>query len=391
MITSIKNSCGRNFTRNSLKVKALKTDFSLVNIKACKKIQIAQVAPAVRVAIGEPFGINLTDKQLVTVLKKIGFDYVFDTTFTADLTIIEEANELLHRLKHNGKLPMFTSCCPGWIQLAEQSFPEIVDNISTCKSPQLMMGSIIKHYFSQKINYHPNDMFMVSFMPCVRKQSEADRLEGDTTGFGPDVDVVVTTNELAKSLKEMDIVIDDTIHETEFDKPFGTGTGSSLLFGRTGGVMVAALRYVYKIITGDELKDVKFVEKEGIKTADICMKPKDGGDNIIVKIAIIVGLGDVKKFIKNVLSGDKDANSYHFIEIMACAPLGCVGGGGQPPIGKNKILLENRKNMLNNIDTDTVTKDASENIDIDHLYNDFLQKPCGQISHHLLHKNKHVK
>lgn len=375
--------------RNSIKIKASKNEFSLANIKSCKKIQIAQVAPAVRVAIGEPFGVKLNDKQLVTLLKKVGFDYVFDTTFAADLTIVEEANELIHRLTEHGKLPMFTSCCPGWIQLAEQSFPDITDNISTCKSPQLMMGAVIKHYFSQKINYHPNDMFMVSFMPCVRKQAESERKEGDTTGLGPDVDVVLTTNDLAKYLKESNITVDDKIPETNFDAPFGTGTGSALLFGRTGGVMIAALRYAYKVITGDELKDVQFEEKDGIKSATITMKPKNGGELVTIKIGVIVGLGDVKKFIKNVLAGDSDANSYHFVEIMACAPLGCVGGGGQPPVGKNKSLVDIRKNMLNEIDTGANTKEASENPEIEILYKEFFKEPCCQVAHHLLHAQDH--
>jgi iron only hydrogenase large subunit-like protein len=251
------------------------------------------------------------------------------------------------------------------------------------------MGAVIKHYFSQKINYHPNDMFMVSFMPCVRKQAESERKEGDTTGLGPDVDIVLTTNDLAKYLKESNIVVDENVPETNFDAPFGTGTGSALLFGRTGGVMIAALRYAYKVITGNELSDVQFEEKEGIKSAVIAMKPKDGGDPIKIKIGVIVGLGDVKKFIKNVLTGDEEANSYHFVEIMACAPLGCVGGGGQPPVGKNKSLVDTRKEMLNAIDTEANTKEASENTAIDVVYDEFFKSPCSQISHHLLHTKDH--
>ncbi len=372
-----------------LNVRASKNEFSLSNIKHCKKVQIAQVAPAVRVAVGEPFGIKLNDKQLVTILKRIGFDYVFDTTFAADLTIVEEANELLYRINHNGKLPMFTSCCPGWIQLAEQSFPDVIDNISSCKSPQLMMGAVVKQYFSKRIASHPNDMFMVSFMPCVRKQAESERKEGDTTGFGPDVDIVLTTNDLVKYMKEVNLQVSESIPETEFDKPFGTGTGSSLLFGRTGGVMIAALRYVYKIITGEELTDVDFTEKDGIKTAVISMKPKNGGDNITVKIGVIVGLGDVKKFMKALQNGDSDANSYHFVEIMACAPLGCVGGGGQPPVGKNKSLVETRKNLLNSIDSSSNTKEANENVGVEELYKDFLQNPSSEIAHHILHNKQH--
>ncbi len=385
MITTLQSTIKPSLSRSILRVRAAKNEFSLATIKACKKVQIAQVAPAVRVAIGEPFGVKLNDKQLVTLLKRVGFDYVFDTTFAADLTIVEEANELIHRLTEHGKLPMFTSCCPGWVQLAEQSFPNIIDNISTCKSPQLMMGAVIKHYFSQKINYHPNDMFMVSFMPCVRKQAESERKEGDTTGLGPDVDIVLTTNDLAKYLKESNIIVDEHIPETNFDAPFGTGTGSALLFGRTGGVMIAALRYAYKVITGEELSDVQFEEKEGIKSARIEMRPKDGGDPIKIKIGVIVGLGDVKKFIKNVLAGDEEANSYHFVEIMACAPLGCVGGGGQPPVGKNKSLVDTRKDMLNAIDVEANTKEASENTAIDIVYDEFFKSPCSDISHHLLH------
>lgn len=376
----------KTISRSALKIK---NEFSLSNIKSCKKIRIAQVAPAVRVAIGEPFGVKLNAKQLVSLLKDVGFDYVFDTTSAADLTIVEEATELLHRLTKKGKLPMFTSCCPGWIQLAEQSFPTIMDNISTCKSPQLMMGALVKHYFSQKIKYHPSDIFMVSFMPCVRKQAESERLEGDTTGLGPDVDIVLTTNELAKYLKDNNIHIDDKVPETDFDSPLGTGTGSSLLFGRTGGVMISAVRYAYKTITGQELVDVQFEEKEGIKCAVITMSPKDGGEDITLKVGVIVGLGDVKKFAKKVIAGDPEATSYHFVEMMACAPLGCVGGGGQPPVGKNKSLLETRKDILNNIDSSSVTKDASENKNIEVLYKEFFQEPCGELSHILLHDKKY--
>ena len=365
---------------------------NITEVLKSPKVKIAQIAPAVRVAIGEPLGgISISAKQLVTILKDMGFNYVFDTSFTADLTIIEEANELINRLVNGGKIPMFTSCCPGWIQLAEQSFPTIVDNISTCKSPQMMMGAIIKNYFANKINTLPEDIMMVSIMPCVRKQGEADRPEGDTTGRSRDVDLVITTNELALEIKEFinfNNIKFTNIHETEFDNPLGFSTGGAVIFGRTGGVMVAALRYVYNKFTGETLDKIEFHNEEdynNIKSANIIIK-RENDTPIELNVAIVVGLGDAKKIVKDILAGTCK-KKFHFIEIMACAPLGCVSGGGQPPVGKDKKILENRKDALNKLDDNAVEKSAQENIYIEELYKDYLGEPGGHIAHKLLHKN----
>ena len=352
-------------------------------------VRIAQVAPAVRVAVGEPFGgAPVTPKQLVTALKMLGFDYVFDTLFAADLTIIEEGTELLTRIAGHGKLPMFTSCCPGWIQLAEKSFPEILPNISTTKSPQLILGAIVKNYFANKIGANPEDVAMVSFMPCVRKQMEADREEGDTTGRGRDVDLVLTTNELVELLMEQGVILPQ-LEETAFDDPLGTGTGGAIIFGRTGGVMLAALRFAYQTVTGEPLGDVPFAPAEGfsnVKEATVVMVPKDGGDPVELRVAVVLGLGDAKKYVKALGDGTV---SHHFVEVMACVPMGCVGSSGQPSVGKDKGLLEKRKAALNAFDEASATKAAHENRSVERLYEQYLGEPMGELAHKLLHTHTH--
>ncbi len=349
--------------------------------KTNKKILVAQVAPAVRVAIGEPFECVAKPKQIVTSLKQLGFDYVFDTTFSADVTIMEEGTEFLKRY-NSGKLPLMTSCCPGWIQLVENSYPELKPYISTTKSPQQIMGSLVKNYFSKIIDKNAEDLYHVSVMPCVRKQSEADKIG--------DVDIVITTNDLVDWLKENNIDFCN-LEETEFDHPMGEGTGGGIIFGRTGGVMLAALRYVYRTLTGETLEDVELTSNKiipSVKEATLYI-PIESNTVLMIDIAIVVGLGDAKKYVKAMKDG---TIKHHFIEVMACVPVGCASGGGsyachrqQPNVGKNKEILEKRKDLLNQLDDESVSKVCDENTSLQKLYKEYLGKPYEGIANDLLH------
>jgi NADH-quinone oxidoreductase subunit G len=345
--------------------------------KRLQKKLVAQVAPAVRVAIGEPFGKIVKPTQIVTSLKKIGFDYVFDTLFSADLTIIEESNELIKNVMI-GKLPMFTSCCPGWYQLVQSSFPELMPNISTSKSPQQMMGAIIK-----QIGIHPSDVYSVSFMPCMKKQAESERMHIDSFDGIKDVDLVITTQELVNILKEQGI--DPTLEDdTPFDNPMGEGTGGGAIFGRTGGVMTAAIRYAYKLLSGNDLPadGIKFQENSVIPTvkeAEIQIPLVKTTTSLSMRIAIVVGLADAKKYVLAMKDGKV---SHDFIEVMACVPAGCVSGGGQPPTKNNKDIINNRKDAMNAFDDG---KAAHDNTWVDRLYSGFLGDPNSEQAHKYLH------
>ena len=340
---------------------------------------IVQVAPAVRVSLGEELGMgpgSIVTNKVVAALKYLGFDAVYDTDFTADLTILEEGNELIERITNGGTLPMMTSCCPGWINFAEQKYPEILDHISTCKSPQQMFGALAKSYYAEKMNIKPEDMFVVSIMPCTAKKYEAQRKEMRIDNINPDVDVVLTTRELGKMIRQMGINFEH-IKEIPFDKPFGITTGAAAIFGATGGVMEAALRTVYEVVNKEELTDINFKAvrgTEGIKEAEVEL----GGQK--VKVAVAHTLANAKVLAEQVKNG---TSPYTFIEIMTC-PGGCIGGGGQP-YGTTNEVREKRIEAIYQVDEDMPIRKSHENPDIIALYDEYLLKPLGKKSHHLLH------
>ena len=339
---------------------------------------VVQTAPAIRVAIGEEMGLEpgaLVTGKLVAALRRLGFDKVFDTDFSADLTIMEEGHELIHRLQNGGTLPMITSCSPGWIKFIEHFYPELLDHLSTCKSPQQMFGALAKTYYAQKAGIDPKDIFVVSIMPCTAKKFECGREEMTDSGY-PDVDVVLTTRELGRMLREAGINF-ATLPEEEFDAPLGISTGAGVIFGATGGVMEAALRTVYEVVTGKELPSVDFTEVrglEGIKEATIDL------DGQKVKVAVAHGLANAKKILELIKKGKAD---YQFIEVMSC-PGGCIGGGGQP-IPTNKEVIKKRLAAIYDADKGMKLRKSHENPAVKALYEEFLGKPLGEKSHHLLH------
>lgn len=347
------------------------------------KYVVVQTAPAVRVALGEEFGLPIGTRvtgKMVTALKMLGFDKVFDTDTGADLTIMEEGTELINRIKNGGKLPLITSCSPGWIKFCEHYFPEFLDNLSTCKSPHEMFGAILKTYYAQKMGIDPADMFVVSIMPCTAKKFEAQREELAASGY-PDVDAVLTTRELARMIKEagIDFV---SLPDSHFDDPMGDATGAGVIFGATGGVMEAALRTVYEILTGKPLENVEITQVrglEGIREAEI-----DIG-TMKIKAAVAHGLANAKKLLEMVKSGEKE---YHFIEIMAC-PGGCIMGGGQPIVPakiKEKIdVAKLRANAIYDEDRSLPIRKSHENPTIKRLYEEFLGHPNSEKAHHILH------
>lgn len=343
------------------------------------KTVIVQTAPAVRAALGEEFGLepgtSVTGK-MVAALRALGFDKVFDTDFAADLTIMEEASELIHRLEHGGTLPMLTSCCPGWINFFEHQFSDLLDIPSSCKSPQQMFGAIAKTYFAEKMGIDPNNLIVVSVMPCLAKKYEAARPEMSTNGI-PDVDLVISTRELAKMIKEAGIDF-NSLDEENFDNPLGESTGAGVIFGTTGGVMEAALRTAYEWVTGEDLADVEFANvrgAEGVREATISIKDTN------VKVAIASGLGNARTLLEKIREGKEQ---YHMIEIMAC-PGGCIDGGGQPYIRGNTDIIKKRRVALYTEDRNKTLRKSHENPFIQELYKDFLIKPYGEKAHKLLH------
>lgn len=345
---------------------------------------VVQTAPAVRVALGEEFGLPIGTRvtgKMVTALKKLGFDKVFDTDFSADLTIMEEGTELIGRIKEGGKFPMITSCSPGWIKFCEHNFPDLLENLSTAKSPHEMYGAIIKSYYAEKEGIDPKDIYVVSVMPCTAKKFERQREELAATGY-PDVDAVLTTRELAKMIKEARIDF-TKLSDSVFDHPFGeAATGAAVIFGATGGVMEAALRTVSEVLTGKSFDEVEYHAvrgTEGIKEATVTIGDMD------VKVAVANGLGNARTLLEKVQRGEVD---YHFIEIMAC-PGGCVTGGGQP-IQSSKIRSEidlkaERAKAIYDEDRSLPIRKSHENPYIKKLYEEYLGEPCGHKSHKLLH------
>lgn len=346
-----------------------------------KKHVVVQTAPAVRVALGEEFGMpvgTIVTGKMVAALKRLGFDSVFDTDFAADLTIMEEGTELLHRLNNGGKLPMITSCSPGWISYCEKYYPEFIDNLSTCKSPHMMMGAVIKSYYAEKKGINPEDIYVVSVMPCTAKKFEIDRPEMENDGMR-NVDAVLTTRELARMIKQAGIDFAN-LKDEEFDNPLGESTGAGVIFGATGGVMEAALRTVAEIVEGRELDRFDYEEVrglEGVREATIRI-----GD-LEVKVAIANGTGNAKKLLDKVKSGEAE---YHFIEVMGC-PGGCIMGGGQPIHNPNEkdIIKSLRAKAIYEVDKELPIRKSHKNPMIKKIYEEFLGNPLSEKSHHLLH------
>jgi len=347
-----------------------------------EKLVITQIAPAVRVSIGEEFGLEAGEVligQLYAALKKLGVDVVFDTNFTADLTIMEEGTEFLNRLNTGGVLPLITSCSPGWIKFGETYYPELLENISTCKSPQQMMGALIKTYYAQSKGIDPARIVSLSIMPCTAKKFEAARPEMRASGFR-DVDYVLTTRELARMLKQAGIRFED-LEPVPPDPVLSTYSGAGTIFGATGGVMEAALRTAYELKTGQALQKLEFEVvrgMEGIKeaTIDVAGTP--------IKVAVAHGLGNARRLLDKVSEDKRQGKTeYHFIEIMACTG-GCVGGGGQPIPNTIDVRMK-RSDGLYIEDGSLPIRKSHENPEVKGLYEEFLEKPCGERSHHLLH------
>ncbi|MFP4660759.1 MAG: NADH-dependent [FeFe] hydrogenase, group A6 [Halanaerobiales bacterium] len=338
-----------------------------------KKHVVVQTAPAVRVAISEPFGSKpgtIATGQMVTALKRLGFDRVFDTNFTADLTIMEEGTELINRINEGGTLPLFTSCSPGWIKFIEHFYPEFLENISSCKSPQQMFGALAKSYYAEANNIPLEDIVVVSVMPCTAKKFEARRTEMDG-----DVDYVLTTRELAQMIKMAGIDM-TSLEESEYDRIMGVSSGAADIFGASGGVMEAALRTAYELISGEELESLDFEAVRGttgIKETEVQM----GG--LKVKAAVANGLGNVRKLMEKIKAGEE----YHFVELMAC-PGGCLGGGGQP-IPTNAEVREQRLKAIYEIDKNKELRKSHENPYIQKLYDEYLGEPGSHKAHELLH------
>ncbi|MDI6755607.1 MAG: NADH-dependent [FeFe] hydrogenase, group A6 [Thermodesulfobacteriota bacterium] len=343
------------------------------------KVVVVQDAPAVRVALGEEFGLppgTLVTGKMLEALRRLGFDVIFDTNFAADLTIIEEGNELLKRVKEGGTLPMITSCSPGWIKFIEHFYPQFLPHLSTCKSPHQMLGALTKTYYAQKAGIDPAKIVTVSVMPCTAKKFECSRPEMQDSGFR-DVDYVLTTRELARMIKSAGIDFVN-LPDGKYDDPLGEYTGAATIFGATGGVMEAALRTAYEVATGKKLENVDFASVRGLEGVKEAAVPVDGLGE--VRVAVAHGLGNARKLMDQLAAGTAN---YHFIEIMAC-PGGCVAGGGQP-IPVNNEIRKLRAQALYQEDKQLKYRKSHENPSITKIYQEFLKEPLGEKSHHLLH------
>jgi iron-only hydrogenase group A len=359
------------------------------------KFVVVQTAPAIRAALGECFDYEpgtLVTGKMVSALRLLGFDRVFDTNFTADLTIMEEGTELLTRLKlalvdkQQVALPQFTSCSPGWINYAEYFYPEILDNISTCKSPQQMFGAVAKTYYAKKAGVDPKDIVVVSVMPCTAKKFECQRPEMNDSGY-QDVDYVLTTRELARMIKQSGIEFRN-LEEGVMDSPMGSGSGAADIFANTGGVMEAAIRTAYEIVTGRELPVENLHLKpvaglEGVKKASLkiegCLPAWNFLEGVELKVGVAHGLGNAKKIIEAMRAGEV----FHFIEIMTC-PGGCIGGGGQPRFTTNEIRRK-RIEAIYKEDEGKQLRKSHLNPEVLQIYDEFLKQPLGHLSHELLH------
>jgi NADH-quinone oxidoreductase subunit G len=343
------------------------------------KFVIVQTAPAVRVALGEEFGFpvgtSVTGK-MAAALRMLGFDKVYDTDFAADLTIMEEASELIHRIQHNGTLPILTSCCPAWVKFIEHQFPELLDIPSSCKSPHEMFGAIAKTYLAKKIGVDPEKIVVVSVMPCLAKKFEAARPEL-TSKDAASVDYVITTRELAAMVREAGIIFND-LPDVDFDKVMGESSGAAVIFGTTGGVIEAAVRTAYTWLTGNKPENVEFTALRGIEGIKEATYDINGQE---IKIAVAHGLGNARELLEAVR--DKKA-TYHAIEIMAC-PGGCVGGGGQPYHGNDPETILKRAAAIYDEDRSKAIRCSHENEEVLKLYEEFLGEPYSHKAHELLH------
>ncbi|MDP4127225.1 MAG: [FeFe] hydrogenase, group A, partial [Bacillota bacterium] len=344
------------------------------------QLVVVQTAPAVRVALGEEFGLEpgtVVTGKMVAALRRLGFDRVFDTDFAADLTIMEEANELVHRIKHGGRSPLLTSCCPAWVKFFEHQFPDLLDIPSTCKSPHQMLGALTKTYYAKTLGIDPKSITVVSVMPCVAKKYEAARPELMLSADSADVDIVITTRELARMIREASIHFDH-LKDQEFDHPLGESTVAAVIFGATGGVLEAALRTAYEILTGETLEKVEFEVLRGMNGIKEAVIPIAGQD---YRIAVINGLGNARSVLEKIQAGEIN---YDVIEIMAC-PGGCIGGGGQPYHHGNMDILKSRAAAIYEEDRAKPLRKSHENLAIVALYKDYLGEPYGERAHQLLH------
>ncbi|MDF2566874.1 MAG: hndD [Oscillospiraceae bacterium] len=344
---------------------------------------IVQTAPSIRVTLGEAFGMPVGTNvkgKMVAALRRLGFDEVFDTDFAADLTIMEEANEFLTRVKNGGKLPLITSCSPGWVKFCEYYYPDFIENLSSCKSPQQMFGAIAKTYYAKKMGLDPKDIYVVGVMPCTAKKFEVGR-EFENAADVPDVDVAITTRELSRMINRAGIIF-NSLPDEEFDPALGSSTGAAVIFGATGGVMEAALRTAVESLTGEKLQKLDFDDvrgTQGIKEATYNVAGMD------VKVAVASGLSNARKLLDDIKAGKAD---YHFIEIMGC-PGGCVNGGGQPIQSasvKNFVDLQaERAKTIYAEDQQLPIRKSHENPVIKEIYDEFLEKPGSHKAHEVLH------
>ncbi|MCI7805408.1 MAG: NADH-dependent [FeFe] hydrogenase, group A6 [Oscillospiraceae bacterium] len=348
-----------------------------------EKHVVVQVAPAVRAGLGEAFGLPIgtdVEGKMAAALRRLGFDKVFDTNFSADLTIMEEAHEFLDRFKNGGKLPLITSCSPGWVKYCEHYFPDMTENLSSCKSPQQMFGAIVKSYYAEKEGIDPKNIVSVSVMPCTAKKFEIGRDDEDGAGL-PDVDIAITTRELARMIERAGIQF-LALPDEQFDEPLGVSTGAGVIFGATGGVMEAALRTAVEELTGEELPNVDFTDVRG--TAGIKEASYDVAGTT-VKVAVASGLGNARELLNKVKNGEAD---YQFIEIMGC-PGGCVNGGGQPqqPASVRNFtdIRALRAKVLYDLDESRPLRKSHENPVIKELYANYLGEPGSHKAHELLH------
>lgn len=350
-----------------------------------KKTVVFQTAPAVRVALGEEFGMepgSIVTGKLVSALRRLGADYVFDTDFSADLTIMEEGTEIIERLQgylegEKEEIPIITSCCPGWVNYLETKYPKLLHLPSTARSPQGMFGAVAKNYFSDKLQINREDMVVVSIMPCTAKKLEAHR-EQLTVDDNRDVDYVLTTREVAKLIKYANIKF-TSLEEEEYDEPLGESTGAGAIFGVTGGVLEAALRTVYETLENKELEKIEFTQLrgfEGVKTSTVIIGEQE------IHVAVAHGLGNANRLMKEIEGGNP--NHYHVVEVMAC-PSGCIGGGGQPYLYGDEDILEKRMKAIYKVDQSKAIRKSHENPSIKEIYQFYYGKPNSKIAHKELH------
>ena len=348
-----------------------------------EKVVVVQTAPAVRAALGEEFGMPIgtnVEGKMVAALRRLGFDKVYDTDFGADMTIMEEANEFIDRVKNGGKLPIITSCSPGWVKFCEHYFPSLTENLSTCKSPQQMTGALIKTWFAEREGIDPNNIVSVSVMPCVAKKFEINRDDEDAAGV-PDVDISITTRELARMIEKAGINYRE-LDDEKFDEPFDIGSGAGAIFGATGGVMEAALRTAAEVILGTKLEKLDFDDVRG--TAPIKTATYKLGDTE-VRVAVASGTKNARELLNKVKAGELEVD---FIEIMAC-PGGCVNGGGQPvqsaAVKAAVDLKAKRASILYNADKNLPLRKSHENLAVQKIYDEYLEKPGSHLAHEILH------